>query len=94
MSRQSASTWLARLKKNGIIESTGAGRGTSYHLVNTVTQQHSYVRAGLSEDTVWRDQCAPVVADLAENVRRIWHHGVTEMVNNAIDHSEAESVLV
>ena len=37
---------------------------------------------------------ALIVADLPENVRDIWCYGVTEMVNNAIDHSGSAQVHV
>lgn len=37
---------------------------------------------------VWLENLAPILADLPETVRDMWHYGVTEMVNNAIDHSE------
>jgi signal transduction histidine kinase len=35
-----------------------------------------------------------VLFDLPQNVRDIWHYGVTEMVNNAIDHSASPEVRV
>lgn len=35
-----------------------------------------------------------VGSDLPGNVRDIWHYAVTEMVNNAIDHSGSENVAV
>jgi DNA-binding transcriptional ArsR family regulator len=94
VSRQAASVWLSRMKKEGIILSVGSGRGTQYRLVNQKQVHVEYEREGLSEDVVWRQQCAPIVQDLPENVRAIWHHGVTEMVNNAIDHSGSEKVTV
>lgn len=53
-----------------------------------------YSRDGLREDIVWREAFAPVVDALPENVRDIWHYGVTEMVNNAIDHSGSAQVEV
>ncbi len=94
VSRQSASSWLSQLKKSGHIKTIGIGRGTQYFLENTEIKRAVYLREGLSEDTVWREQCAPVVADLPENVKGIWHHGITEMVNNAIDHSGSDEVTV
>lgn len=94
ISRQAASAWLARLKGEGIIRSVGAGRGTSYNLVDYTREKFEFLREGLSEDRVWRELCLPVVRELPENVRSIWHHGITEMVNNAIDHSGSEKVTV
>ena len=94
VSRQAASTWLSQLKKDGFIQSTGVGRGVEYSLIYTVNKSKSYDREGLSEDTVWRELVAPEVQMLPDNVRAIWQHGVTEMVNNAIDHSGSESIKV
>lgn len=94
VSRQTASAWLSRLKKDGIIESIGIGRGTRYFLRDLVDQRKTYTRQGLSEDTVWDEFASPLLQDLPKNVRGIWHHGITEMVNNAIDHSGSETVTV
>jgi anti-sigma regulatory factor (Ser/Thr protein kinase) len=94
VTRQSASSWLGQLKNDGAIKSIGIGRGTQYFLEDTTLQSAVYKREGLSEDIVWRQQCAPVVADLPDNVKGIWHYGITEMVNNAIDHSGSDDVTV
>lgn len=94
VSRQSASAWLSSLKKEGVIGSEGVGRGTSYFLRSLITGKQTYVRNGLSEDTVWREFAQPVVQDLPQNVSGIWHHGITEIVNNAIDHSGGRTATV
>ena len=94
VSRQAASVWLAGLKEDGFIQSTGVGRGTIYSLLDTIKKGVSYKRGGLSEDTVWRAQIAPEIQDLPDNVKGIWHHGITEMVNNAVDHSGSDFVEV
>ncbi len=94
VSRQSASAWLAKLKDEGLIAATGVGRGVSYHLVRQNQIHQSYALAGLHEDRVWRETIAPALRDLSENVRDIWHYAVTEMVNNAIDHSGSAMIIV
>ena len=94
VSRQSASAWLAKLKQEGIITSSGVGRGVRYQLAVLAKVQQSYESAGLSEDRVWRELAGPQVADLPPNVRDIWHYAVTEMVNNAVDHSGSARVVV
>jgi anti-sigma regulatory factor (Ser/Thr protein kinase) len=53
-----------------------------------------YTRSGLAEDRVWTHDVAPLVRGLPKNVIDICHHGLTEMVNNVIDHSEGECVQV
>lgn len=94
VSRQSASAWLAKLKNEGIVTSTGVGRGVRYQLAVLAEVRQVYERAGLTEDRVWRELVAPHLADLPPNVRDIWHYAVTEMVNNAIDHSGSEKISV
>ncbi|OAI12800.1 ArsR family transcriptional regulator [Methylomonas koyamae] len=94
VSRQATSAWLTKLKKEGLITSSGVGRGVRYQLA-TVAQVHRvYPRAGLREDIVWAESISPLLNDLPGNVRDIWHYAVTEMVNNAIDHSGSENVAV
>jgi hypothetical protein len=94
VSRQAASAWLARLKQVGELESTGVGRGVRYQLKPTAVRHREYPREGLSEDRVWTELFSPVLQDLPDNVRDIWHYAVTEMVNNAIDHSRSANVAV
>lgn len=94
VSRQTASTWLAKLKKQGMITASGVGRGVRYRLATLAHVQKIYLRKGLREDLVWAEAISPVLNDLPGNIRDIWHYAVTEMVNNAIDHSGSESVTV
>lgn len=94
ITRQAATNRLRRLVTLGLVEATGTTRARIYRLAELKRVTSSYQIAGLSEDIVWRELCAPVVADLPENVRDIWHYAITEMVNNAIDHSGAEAVNV
>src|SRR5713226_6352080 len=51
------------------------------------------VQSGLEEDQVWYATVLPLLEGLPENDIDIWQYCVTEMVNNAIDHS-AGSALV
>ena len=43
---------------------------------------------------VWSRDVSPVLGGLPRNVMDIWHFCITEMFNNAIDHSEGETVLI
>ena len=59
--------------------------------------QHSYPLAGLEEDDVWaqmRDAIVETAGGLPTAARSILSYGVTEMVNNAIDHSSGTHVVV
>jgi len=94
VSRQVANGYLQGLLKDGLIEAEGSTRARVYALKTVAETDGTFPRAGLEEDIVWRTALSPLVADLPEGVRDIWHYGVTEMVNNAIDHSEGNQVRV
>lgn len=94
ISRQAASTRVSSAVRAGVLLRQGTGRGVRYALAETHRLEQHFERPGLSEDRVWRSLCAPVVADLPGNVRDIWQYGLTEMINNAIDHSGASIVSV
>lgn len=94
LSRQAVNTHLQTLLREGLAEAEGQTRGRVYRLATLDETVRRYDRDGLREDSVWREVFAPVVATLPENVRDIWHYGVTEMVNNAIDHSGSVQVEV
>lgn len=94
ISRQAASRHISAAVNKNLLARTGTGRGVRYQLLETHRVEQEFVRAGLSEETVWRSLCRPTVADLPENVRDIWHYGLTEMINNAIDHSGSEHIRV
>lgn len=53
-----------------------------------------YPRDGMAEDRVWFQDLSPLLQDLPRNVLDIAHHGVTEMMNNAVDHSDGERLTM
>lgn len=55
--------------------------------------EQRFPRARLTEDVVWFGVLS-LLGELPRNVIEIAQHGVTEMVNNAIDHSDAAHVRV
>src|ERR1035437_3211489 len=52
------------------------------------------IEPGLEEDQVWCTTVLPLLEGLPENTIDVWQYCVTEMVNNAIDHSEGSSLTV
>ena len=93
VSRSAASSRLRAMVEKGQLASEGKGRGKIYKLA-THTFFDSYPIEGLTEEFVWRSRISSLVRELPENIRDIWHYGITEMVNNAIDHSGSETVGV
>lgn len=94
VSRQSASARLGRAVKEGFITKTGTGAGVRYALAVLEDVRESFDRDGLSEDRVWSSILSLVVASMPGNVRDIWQYGMTEMINNAIDHSRSTKVHI
>lgn len=94
LSRQAANAHLQALLRHKQVEAEGSTRARIYRLITITESVRDYPRAGLREDVVWQEVFTPVVADLPENVRDIWRYGVTEMVNNAIDHSGSALIHV
>lgn len=94
VSRQVANGYLQALVQDGQVDAEGTTRARVYRLKNLASAEKCFPRQGLEEDVVWREIVAPLVADLPDNVRNIWHFGATEMINNAIDHSGAAEVIV
>lgn len=83
--------YLNELMNNGIIKKQKRGK---YILVNTC-QEYTFKRSAgdLKSDTLPYDICLEKdIKHLAENVKRIWSYGLSEMVNNVIDHSNAENM--
>lgn len=75
------------------LDKVGTTRPT-YSLGPNRRFERRYPREGLAEDAVWFEQLLPLLRDLPRNILDIAHHGVTEMVNNAVDHSDAARIVV
>jgi len=84
---------LKRLEARHLIEGQGRTKARVHRLAVTRSEKRFKVE-GLSEDDVWRKFVLPSLRDLPENVLGICQYGLTEMVNNVVDHSESETCTV
>jgi anti-sigma regulatory factor (Ser/Thr protein kinase)/DNA-binding transcriptional ArsR family regulator len=87
VSRQVANGVLKRLEEQGIVRAEGQTRARVHRLVVETLLDGRLELAGLEEDRVWHELLSPALGELASNQRHIWSYAVTEMINNAIDHS-------
>lgn len=87
------SSQVRALVATGYLAKTGTTRPT-YAVGRNRRSRWRYERAGLAEDAVWFGQLSPLLQELPSSVLEIAHYGVTEMVNNAVDHSDAGQVAV
>jgi anti-sigma regulatory factor (Ser/Thr protein kinase) len=93
LSTARVSTQVRSLAAEGYLDKKGSTRPT-YALGRNRRFQRRFPRAGLAEDTVWSANLSPLLREVPRNVLDIAHHGATEMINNAVDHSGAEHVTV
>ena len=95
ISRAAVARHIALLVKRNIVSTTGNTKARAYSLVPSVDERFSLSTIGLHEDVVWRERISPLLSsDTHANILTICNYGFTEMLNNAIDHSEADTVHV
>ncbi|MDH3354634.1 MAG: DUF4325 domain-containing protein [Chromatiales bacterium] len=94
ISRQSINRHLKALVDEGRLLSSGNTKGRVYSLGPVRRKALQYRLSELDEHIVHRKDFGFVFDDLPDNVSEICHYGFTEMLNNAIDHSDGEFVTV
>lgn len=94
VTRQTVTRQLNKLIQEGVIKAEGNTRGRKYSLLPLVEQHWQYpLTPSLAEDVVWRMAVMPHLEPrLRDNVLRICETGFSEILNNAIDHSEGSRV--
>ena len=94
VSRQAVNRHLRALVKEGVLSSEGQTRGRSYVFVTQEVESRLVLSPNLQEDKVWQDVAVPALVGIRDNVLNICQYGFTEMVNNAIDHSEGSTLSI
>jgi len=94
ISRQAVNVHLRKLIVQRSIVREGKTRNISYRLHPLIEDTLTFPLSGLEEDRVWRDFVRPRLGSLPDNIIDIWGYGFTEMLNNAIDHSQGSYVFV
>src|SRR3989344_443020 len=93
-SRQRAHAYVTREIKKGRIIKVGRTKYTRYFLVGGNHIEFDLkIEPGLAEDRVWSNYVKPMVLAFPENIQKICNYGFTEILNNAIDHSEGKSIF-
>jgi anti-sigma regulatory factor (Ser/Thr protein kinase) len=93
LSRARISMQVRDLVAGGYLVKDGTTR-PQYALGPNRRMLRHYPRAGLAEDQVWYQDVQPLLKELPKNLLEIAHHGITEIVNNAVDHSEGTTIRV
>jgi len=95
MSRQAAHRHLKALVDEGALISSGANRGRSYGLAELDSKLVSLpLKGDLEENAVWRTHVAGLMEAVPASVVDLAHFCFTEMVNNAIDHSNGNILTI
>lgn len=94
ISRQAVNSHVKRLVAQDMLIAEGNTRNRVYKLQTVNAISNRFELKGLAEDAVWREFVAPNLTGLPDNVIDIWNYGFTEMLNNAVDHSEGTAAYV
>lgn len=94
ITRQAVNKHLRHLVNEGLLVVRGGVRKRHYEPAVLSQQVFQLDLEGLEEDAVWRSKVAHFLSGLPDNVIDIWHYGFTEMLNNAIDHSQGNMVII
>ncbi len=93
VSRVAANKYIQRLEQEGWIARSGPSTHPVFSLGYKRRVARLYSLTGLEEHVVWERDFKPYF-NFAPNIQSIASHGITEMVNNAIDHSAGTSVFI
>lgn len=94
ITRQAVNRHLRALVAQGVIRAVGTTRARRYELVAKLHRKNFPLDGSLSEDRPWREFVRPLLDGVSEDVLSICQYGLTEMLNNAIDHSGGTTVTV
>lgn len=91
ISRQTISKYLKELIEKNIIFKTGKNK---YELKLYNYEEHIFKNQNLAEDLLYMDIIQKYEIDKKDNVKHILTYSFTEMLNNAIEHSESKEIKI
>lgn len=95
VTRQTASRHITALVESGILQATGNGAGRNYTLAHQQKTSKLFVIDEVKDEwSLWENDILPLLRDLPDNVQDLWHYGVTEMLNNVLEHAQAKTITV
>ena len=93
LSIQSIYRYLKELESEGKIKREKLGRNNVFSLVDEEMSM-SFPLENLAEDVLWKTSVAPFFKTLPDIAKSNLAYAFTEIVNNAIDHSEGSQVTI
>ena len=94
ISRQAVLKHINKLIKDNTLLVEGKTRDRKYSFKPIIDLTMEFSLAGLEEDTIWRKNILPLLNEAPSNIVKICYYGFTEILNNAIDHSNGQQVTV
>ena len=95
ISRPAVLRHINKLKEEGSITVVGSTRDRHYELKPISKETFSFeISPEIEEDQIWRHIIRPLLKNVPENVLRICEYGLSEMINNVIDHSEGTKSII
>jgi len=89
VSRNAVLRHINKLIDQGALDVKGSTRDRIYELKVISKETFSFeISPVIEEDQIWRHIIRPTLQKIPENVLRICEYGLSEMINNVIDHSE------
>ena len=94
-SRQRAHIYINREVKKGTVIKIGNTKKTRYFLASGTHIEFALkIKPDLADDLVWSKYIKPMLLNYSDNIKSICAYGSTEIINNAIDHSEGSTMYV
>lgn len=95
VSRNAILRHLNRLVSDRIISAHGSTKDRHYEL-NPITRETFSIDISpdVEEDQIWRHIIRPTLKKIPDNVLHICEYGLSEMINNVIDHSEGNKMTI
>ena len=95
ISRQATLKRIHTLVDKGFLTATGKTRDRKYHLRSLASLKVEIdITPDLQEDQVWFKRVQPLLEIVKPNVLWICNYGFTEILNNAIEHSEGRNITI
>jgi hypothetical protein len=98
LSRVAVSRRLKKLADTGYLQRRGTGTRQTYspgahRFALGIMPRKTILKQG-GEMAIWERHIAPLIADQKPNVKSLANTAFTEMLNNALDHSQAQQVAM
>jgi anti-sigma regulatory factor (Ser/Thr protein kinase) len=91
VSRSTVYNYINHLQDTGELERVGGSM--PYRIVYRTARFTIDTSKERSEDRIYNRDIAPLLAELPQNLQKIWRYAITAMLNNAMEHSGASAIV-